>query len=381
MIKFLDLKRINSRYQNELKEACGRVIDSGWYVLGNEVAEFEREFASYCDAKYCLGVANGLDALILIFRAYIELGLIRVGDEVIVPANTYIASILAISENGLIPVLVEPDVNTFNLDPKLIEQAITEKTKAILTVHLYGQVTAVGEIITIAKRHDLKVIEDCAQAHGARYNLQDPREEIIDSRRIGKKVGSLGDAAGFSFYPGKNLGALGDAGAVTTSDGDLARTITALRNYGSTEKYKNKYKGINSRLDEIQAAMLRVKLRFLDEDIKLRQSVAKIYLEQINNELIELPALEDINSHVWHLFVIKTSYRDHLAQYLADSGIEVLVHYPTPPHKQKAYSLWQNNTYPVTELIHKKVLSLPISPVMTASEVQVIVDACNNYRL
>ena len=381
MIKFLDLKRINSRYQNELKEACGRVIDSGWYLLGNEVAEFEREFASYCDAKYCLGVANGLDALILIFRAYIELGLIRVGDEVIVPANTYIASILAISENGLIPVLVEPDVNTFNLDPKLIEQAITEKTKAILTVHLYGQVTAVGEIITIAKRHDLKVIEDCAQAHGARYNLQDPREEIIDSRRIGKKVGSLGDAAGFSFYPGKNLGALGDAGAVTTSDGDLARTITALRNYGSTEKYKNKYKGINSRLDEIQAAMLRVKLRFLDEDIKLRQSVAKIYLEQINNELIELPALEDINSHVWHLFVIKTSYRDHLAQYLADSGIEVLVHYPTPPHKQKAYSLWQNNTYPVTELIHKKVLSLPISPVMTASEVQVIVDACNNYRL
>jgi len=381
VIKFLDLKRINSRYQNELKEACGRVIDSGWYVLGNEVAEFEREFASYCDAKYCLGVANGLDALILIFRAYIELGLIRVGDEVIVPANTYIASILAISENGLIPVLVEPDVNTFNLDPKLIEQAITEKTKAILTVHLYGQVTAVGEIITIAKRHDLKVIEDCAQAHGARYNLQDPREEIIDSRRIGKKVGSLGDAAGFSFYPGKNLGALGDAGAVTTSDGDLARTITALRNYGSTEKYKNKYKGINSRLDEIQAAMLRVKLRFLDEDIKLRQSVAKIYLEQINNELIELPALEDINSHVWHLFVIKTSYRDHLAQYLADSGIEVLVHYPTPPHKQKAYSLWQNNTYPVTELIHKKVLSLPISPVMTASEVQVIVDACNNYRL
>jgi len=381
VIKFLDLKRINSRYQNELKEACGRVIDSGWYVLGNEVAEFEREFASYCDAKYCLGVANGLDALILIFRAYIELGLIRVGDEVIVPANTYIASILAISENGLIPVLVEPDVNTFNLDPKLIEQAITEKTKAILTVHLYGQVTAVGEIITIAKRHDLKVIEDCAQAHGARYNLQDPREEIIDSRRIGKKVGSLGDAAGFSFYPGKNLGALGDAGAVTTSDGDLARTITALRNYGSTEKYKNKYKGINSRLDEIQAAMLRVKLRFLDEDIKLRQSVAKIYLEQINNELIELPALEDINSHVWHLFVIKTSYRDHLAQYLADSGIEVLVHYPTPPHKQKAYSLWQNNTYPVTELIHKKVLSLPISPVITASEVQVIVDACNNYRL
>ncbi|MBF4365239.1 DegT/DnrJ/EryC1/StrS family aminotransferase, partial [Vibrio anguillarum] len=256
MISFLDLKKLNAQYEQELKDACTRVIDSGWYILGNEVSEFEKEFAAYCNVEHCLGVANGLDALILILRAYIELGVMSKGDEVIVPSNTYIASILAISEAGLVPVLVEPCEVTFNLDPNLIELAVTTRTKAILTVHLYGQVSGMDQIQKIARKHNLKVIEDCAQAHGALY----------DSKEGIKKVGSIGDAAGFSFYPGKNLGALGDAGAVTTNDPELASTISALRNYGSHEKYRNIFKGLNSRLDEIQAAMLRVKLRYLDDE-------------------------------------------------------------------------------------------------------------------
>jgi dTDP-4-amino-4,6-dideoxygalactose transaminase len=366
MIPFLDLKKINAQYQNELKEACARVIDSGWYVLGNEVSEFEKEFATYCETDHCLGVANGLDALILILRAYIELGVMHNGDEVIVPSNTYIASILAISENGLIPVLVEPDINTFNLDPKLIELAITEKTKAILTVHLYGQVTAMDEINAIAKKHDLKVIEDCAQAHGALYK--------------GKKVGSLGDAAGFSFYPGKNLGALGDAGAVTTNDSELATAISALRNYGSHEKYKNLYKGMNSRIDEIQAAMLRVKLAHIDKEISIRQAVAKAYLQGINNPLIGLPVVENVNAHVWHLFVIKTTQREQLVKYLADKGVQTLVHYPIPPHKQKAYKEWADNSYPISESLHDMVLSIPISPVLNEDSSSSIIDIINKFK-
>ncbi len=366
MIPFLDLKKINAQYQNELKEACARVIDSGWYVLGKEVAEFEKEFATYCETDHCLGVANGLDALILILRAYIELGVMQKGDEVIVPSNTYIASILAISENGLTPVLVEPDINTFNLDPKLIELAITDKTKAILTVHLYGQVTAMDEINAIAKKHDLKVIEDCAQAHGALYK--------------GKKVGSLGDAAGFSFYPGKNLGALGDAGAVTTNDSELATAIGALRNYGSHEKYKNLYKGMNSRIDEIQAAMLRVKLTYLDKEISARQNVASTYLQSINNPLIELPVVESANAHVWHLFVIKTTQREQLVKYLADKGVQTLVHYPIPPHKQKAYKEWSDNSYPISESLHNRVLSIPISPVLDEDSISSIIDIINQFK-
>jgi dTDP-4-amino-4,6-dideoxygalactose transaminase len=365
MIPFLDLKKINAQYQNELKEACARVIDSGWYVLGKEVKEFEKEFATYCETEHCLGVANGLDALILILRAYIELGVMKIGDEVIVPSNTYIASILAISENGLIPVLVEPNMDTFNLDPKLIELAITGKTKAILTVHLYGQVTGIDEINAIAKTHCLKVIEDCAQAHGALYK--------------GKKVGSLGDAAGFSFYPGKNLGALGDAGAVTTNDSILANTIDAIRNYGSHEKYKNQYKGVNSRLDEIQAAMLRIKLRHLDSEIKVRQTVAQTYLKGIDNPLIDLPIFEDVNTHVWHLFVIKTAKREHLANYLTDNGVETLIHYPTPPHLQTAYKEWESESFPISEEIHEQVLSLPISPVLSSDEVDSIVRLVNCF--
>jgi len=366
MISFLDLKKINAQYQTELKEACARVIDSGWYVLGNEVAEFEKEFSAYCDTKHCLGVANGLDALVLILRAYIELGVMQKGDEVIVPANTYIASILAISENGLTPILVEPDINTFNLNPKLIEQAITEKTRAILTVHLYGQVTAMDEIKSIAGKYNLKVIEDCAQAHGALYE--------------GNKVGGLGDAAGFSFYPGKNLGALGDAGAVTTNDPELADTIAALRNYGSHEKYKNLYKGVNSRLDEIQAAMLRVKLSYLDREITVRQAVAQAYLKGINNPLIELPVVDDVNAHVWHLFVIKTTQREKLASYLTANGVQSLIHYPIPPHQQNAYKEWVNTSFPISEQIHEQVLSIPIGPVLSGVEVESIISLINNFN-
>lgn len=371
MIEFLDLKSINNQYGKELKEACSRVIDSGWYVMGNELKAFEQEFAGYCGVKHCVGVANGLDALVLILRAYIELGVIDKGDEVIVPSNTYIASILAISENGLTPVLVEPDIRNFNLEPKLIEQAITAKTKAILTVHLYGQVTSMNEINTIAKKHNLKVIEDCAQAHGALYKGKEHK---------GKKVGSLADAAGFSFYPGKNLGALGDAGAVTTDDKDLANTIRALRNYGSHEKYKNLYKGMNSRLDEMQAAMLRVKLRHLDKEIKARQAVSQAYLEGINNPLIELPAVENVDAHVWHLFVIKATQRERLVKYLADNGVQSLIHYPIPPHKQGAYKEWRYVSFPISEKIHEQVLSLPIGPTLTMAEVQKVITICNSFN-
>ena len=366
MIPFLDLKKINAQYQTELKEACARVIDSGWYVLGNEVAEFEKEFATYCETEHCLGVANGLDALVLILRAYIELGVMQKGDEVIVPSNTYIASILAISENGLTPVLVEPDINTFNLDPRLIEQAITEKTKAILTVHLYGQVTGMDEINAIAKTHNLKVIEDCAQAHGALYK--------------GKKVGGLGDAAGFSFYPGKNLGALGDGGAVTTNDSELAKAIAALRNYGSHEKYKNLYKGINSRLDEIQAAILRVKLKHLDSETKARQQIATQYLQGINNPLIELPVVEYINAHVWHLFVIRVKERERFMEYLKEHGVQTLIHYPIPPHQQSAYKEWSNRSYPITEAIHQEIVSLPISPVLHSEDATTILKVINDWK-
>jgi dTDP-4-amino-4,6-dideoxygalactose transaminase len=372
MIPFLDLKKINAQYQTELKEACARVIDSGWYILGKEVVEFEKEFAAYCETDHCLGVANGLDALVLILRAYIEMGVMQKGDEVIVPSNTYIASILAISENGLTPILVEPDINTFNLEPSLIEQAITQKTKAIMTVHLYGQVNSMDEINTIAKEHNLKVIEDCAQAHGALYTGEDGNP---------KKVGSLGDAAGFSFYPGKNLGALGDAGAVTTNDSELASTISALRNYGSNEKYKNLYKGMNSRLDEMQAAMLRVKLSYLDKEIAARQAVAQAYLQGINNPMIELPVVEDVNAHVWHLFVIKTTQREQLVKYLADNGVQTLVHYPIPPHQQDAYQEWEGTSFPISETIHEQVLSLPISPTLTMVDVEKIITVCNNFNL
>jgi len=366
VIPFLDLKAINAQYRNELIEACTRVIDSGWYIQGNECREFEKEFSQYCGTKYCIGVANGLDALTLIIRAYKEMGIMNDGDEIIVPANTYIASILAISENGLIPVLVEPGIDTYNIDSTLIEEKITIKTKAIMAVHLYGQTCQMDKINNIAKKYNLKVIEDSAQAHGAYFK--------------DKRAGNLGDASGFSFYPGKNLGALGDGGAVTTNDEELANTIRALGNYGSYKKYENLYKGVNSRLDELQAALLRVKLRYLDEEIEKRREIANYYLENIKNHEIILPTVRSENNHVWHLFVIRISKRDELQKYLLDNGVQTLIHYPIPPHKQNAYQEWNNEYYPISEQIHNDVLSLPISGVQSTDDTQEIVKVINQVR-
>lgn len=363
MIKFLDLKKVNDAHGAEISAAIQRVLDSGWYLLGEEGKAFEQEFAEYCGAKHCLGVANGLDALILILMAYRELGIMQEGDEVIVPANTYIASILAISRAGLKPVLVEPDERTYNIDPTLIEGAITERTKAIMAVHLYGQCADMDPINALAQKHGLKVIEDAAQAHGATYKS--------------RKAGALGDAAGFSFYPGKNLGALGDGGAVTTCDAALADTIRALRNYGSHQKYHNKYKGMNSRLDEIQAAILRVKLKYLDEDTDKRRQVAEAYLSGLKSQPSDLtmPYVADYGTHAWHLFVVRLKERDALAAHLQQAGIQTMIHYPIPPHRQKAYSELSGYSLPLTEAIHREVLSLPMSPVIARDEVGQIVGA------
>lgn len=364
MIPFLDLKAVNQQYRDELVAAATRVIDSGWYITGSELETFEQNFAKYCGTKHCIGVANGLEALILTLRAWMLLGRLKEGDEVIVPANTYIASILAISANKLVPVLVEPDTTTCNLSPENTTAAITDKTKAILPVHLYGQLADMTQIINIAKQHNLLVLEDAAQAHGASFE--------------GVRAGNFGDAAGFSFYPGKNLGALGDAGAITTNDDELAQTLRALRNYGSHEKYKNIYQGTNSRLDEIQAAMLNVKLGYLDDEIAHRRQIAKAYLDGIDNPAITLPAYYG-DSHVWHLFVIRCESRDELQQYLTDNGVQTLIHYPIAPHKQQAYEQWNDLSYPVTEAMHQQVLSLPISPVLNMDDVKTVIDLCNQY--
>lgn len=368
MIPFLDLKAINAQYRDELIEACTRVIDSGWYITGNELTQFEQEFANYCGTQHAIGVANGLDALILTLRAWKELGKLKDGDEVIVPANTYIASILAISANDLVPVLVEPDLATYNLCPVKTASAITAKTRAILSVHLYGQLADMPAIMDIAQRHNLLVLEDAAQAHGA----------SID----GKKAGNWGDATGFSFYPGKNLGALGDAGAVTTNDAELAKTLRALRNYGSHEKYKNLFQGVNSRLDEIQAAMLSVKLKHLDTEIAHRRKVADAYLKGITNPAIVLPAIQSslsCEAHVWHVFVIRCEQREALQKYLLEHGVQTLIHYPIPPHQQQAYKEWNMDSYPVSELIHQQVMSLPMGPTITDEEIATVIKACNSF--
>lgn len=363
MIPFLDLKKVNERFTDKLKEAANRVIESGWYISGEEVEGFEREFARYCDVKHCIGVSNGLDALKLILKAY-NLG---PGDEVIVPSNTYIASILAISEVGAIPVLVEPDLDTYNINPSLIEMKISKATKAILVVHLYGRVVDITSVLKIAEKYHLKVIEDAAQAHGAAY--------------LGKRVGNLGDAAGFSFYPGKNLGALGDAGAITTNDDELAIRLRAFRNYGSEKKYENIYKGYNHRLDEIQAALLRVKLPYLDKDNEIRRELAMLYCNNINNNSIILPSTTNIPSgNVWHLFTIRTTHRDKLQHYLLENGIETMIHYPIPPHKQVAYSEWGNQEYPVSEKIHSEILSIPLSPVQTEEETLKVIQVINQFQ-
>ena len=365
VIKFLDLEKINNRFRKEIDSRIKTILDKGWYLQGEENEKFTQNFANYCGCKYCVGVANGLDALNLIIKAY-GFG---VGDEIIVPANTYIASILAISQNGCTPVLVEPDINTYNINPDLIEEKITERTKAIMVVHLYGQAVQMEKIWELAKKYNLKIIEDSAQAHGAGVN--------VNGKFI--KTGNLGDASGFSFYPGKNLGCMGDGGAVTTNDEELYKKIKALANYGSDYKYHHIYKGVNSRLDEIQAAILDVKLRYLDADNQRRREIAQYYRANIKNEKIILPQVYDENSHVWHIFAIRTDNRDELQEYLKENDIQTLIHYPTPPHKQNAYQEWNNLSYPISEEIHRTELSLPISPVMTDEEVEKVVEVINEY--
>lgn len=371
MIKFLDLKSINQSYADELKRVASEVIDSGWYLLGERLASFEKNLTNYIEVKHAIGVGNGLDALRLILRSYIELGYLCEGDEVLVPANTYIATILAITDNRLKPVLVEPDINTYNIDFSLIEQHITSKTKAIMLVHLYGQTCWGKELELIAQKYNLKIIEDNAQAIGAKWGE--------------KMTGGLGDAAGFSFYPGKNLGALGDGGAVTTNDDNLAEVVRAIANYGSKKKYYNDYQGLNSRLDEIQAAFLEVKLKYIDKENSFRRSIAKLYCNEIKNSKIILPAsinssINDSLNHVWHLFVIRTENREYLLNYLTKSKIQGLIHYPIPPHKQKAYrNILGDREYSLTDKIHKEVMSLPISPVMHQDDVLRVIDVINSY--
>ncbi|OQB40087.1 MAG: dTDP-3-amino-3,6-dideoxy-alpha-D-galactopyranose transaminase [candidate division CPR1 bacterium ADurb.Bin160] len=365
MIKFLDLHQINQQYREQINTAIKEVLDSGYYILGQKVKEFETNFANYIGTKYCVGTANGLDALTLILKAYKELEVMKDDDEVIVPANTFIASILAISQNNLVPVLVEPDINTYNIDPDLIEEKITKKTRAIIVVHLYGQSVKMDKIWEIAKKYNLKIIEDSAQAHGVMYK--------------DKKTGNLGDISGFSFYPGKNLGAIGDAGAVTTNDKKLAEIVRALGNYGSKEKYINDYKGTNSRLDEIQAAILNIKLKYLDSDNKKRRLIALYYLNNIKNPKIILPKITNFDEHNFYVFVVRTNNRDQLQKHLADNKIGSLIHYPIPPHKQIAYKEWNKLSFPITEQIHNEILSIPISPVLNQNKVRKIVNVLNKF--
>ncbi len=365
MIKFLDLQKVTAKYADEVHQAVQRVVDSGWYLQGQENLNFEKHYSEYIGTKYSIGVANGLDALIWILRGYIELGVMTPGDEVIVPANTYIATILAITENGLKPILVEPDINTYQIDDNQIESVITPRTKAIMIVHLYGRCAYTDRIGKICSKYNLKLLEDNAQAHGCLFN--------------GRRTGSLGDAAAHSFYPGKNLGALGDAGAVTTNDKELADTIRALANYGSTKKYVFKYIGRNSRLDEIQAAVLDVKLQYLDEDNALRKQVARYYMENIKHPDIILPKVDDWDGHVFHIFPIRSSRRDNLQKYLIENGIQTIIHYPIPPHKQECYKDWNSLSFPITEKIHQEELSLPISPVLDMDEVNIVVGVINAF--
>ena len=373
MIKFLDLQKINLAYQDQFQDKMKLILDKGWFILGEEIKTFETNFANYCGTKYCIGVGNGLDALVLIFKAYIQLGKLQKGDEVIVPANTYIASILAIIQADLVPVLVEPRLETYNINPDLINDKITTKTKAILAVHLYGQLAEMNAINNIAIQNNLIVVEDAAQAHGAVSIIPSTVEGLF------KKAGNLSHSVAFSFYPGKNLGALGDAGAITTNDDALAKVISTLRNYGSEKKYHNEYIGINSRLDELQAAFLNVKLPYLDADNIKRRSIAKRYLSEIKNNKINLPYWDLSNNHVFHLFVVRTKNRVALQEYLIQNEIETMIHYPIPPHQQKALAHWNSLSFSITEKIHNEVLSLPISPVMTAQDVNFIIEIINKY--
>lgn len=366
MIHFLNLKKLNQPFETAFQKKMKQFLEVGWYILGDEVKQFEKDFATYCGTKHCIGVGNGLDALVLIFKAYIHLGKLQKGDEVIVPANTYIASILAVLQADLVPVLVEPRLETFNINPDEIEAKISSKTKAILPVHLYGQLCEMKAINEIAKKFNLLVIEDAAQAHGSQFSENE-------------KAGNLSHATAFSFYPGKNLGALGDAGAITTNDDDLANVLFSMRNYGSKVKYENEIIGVNSRLDELQAAFLNIKLKQLDSENEFRRSMAKRYLSEIKNDKIVMPSWDLTQNHVFHLFVIRTSNRMDLQNYLKENGIETMIHYPIPPHKQKALSNWNQLSFPITEKIHDEVLSIPLNSSLNASGIQHIITTLNNY--
>lgn len=364
-VPFLSLKELNASYNPEIEQRIQKILNDGWYLMGNELSQFEVDWATYCGTKHAIGVANGLDALVLIFEAYKELGKLNLGDEVIVPANTFIASIIAIQRAGLIPVLVEPDETTFNLDPTKIEEKISDNTKAILAVHLYGQLADMKSLQAIADQHQLILIEDAAQAHGSEFGHQ--------------KAGNLSDAAAFSFYPGKNLGAFGDGGGVTTNDSKLAEIIASLRNYGSTEKYHHTYLGFNSRLSEIQAAVLSVKLKYLDEEIRARRAQSIRYRNEINNSKIQLPSVGNESSHVWHLFVIRCENREQLKAYLDQCMIQTLIHYPIPPHKQECFSQWNDLSFPITEKIHEEVLSLPINSSLSDDQISYVIEKLNLY--
>ena len=367
MIKFLDLKKINEPYKDDFLSDLERIINSGWFILGDELESFEKNYAEYCRTDFCIGVNSGLDALSLVFRAWIEQGKLKKGDEIIVPANTYIASILSITENGLIPVLVEPDEASFNISPEGVKRALTKKTKVIFPVHLYGQLADMNKLQEIADEKGLLILEDSAQAHGASLN------------RI--KAGGFGDASGFSFYPGKNLGALGDAGAITTNDEELAQMLRASRNYGSHKKYENMFQGLNSRLDPLQAAFLNRKIVNLDKEIKIRRKIAKAYLDKITNKKIKLPKMPlNETSHVWHLFVVRCEERDRFMQYLRSKDIETIIHYPIPPHKQKAFINLNSLKLPITERIHSEVLSIPIGSHLGEKEIDYICKTINMFK-
>lgn len=366
MIKFLDLKKINSKYENKLKKSYESFLESGWYILGKETEKFEENFAKYCGTKYCIGVSNGLDALNLILKGYIQLGKLNYGDEIIVPANTYIATILAITNQGLTPVLVEPNIKTYNINSLGIKKKITTKTKGIMCVHLYGLLCDMDEINTLAKENDLLVFEDCAQAHGAELN--------------NTKAGAFSDAAGFSFYPGKNLGAFGDAGAITTNDSQLNLVLRSLRNYGSKQKYYNEIQGNNNRLDEIQAGFLNVKLPFLDKENNIRREIARLYNSEITTSKVTKPIFSDSSNHVYHLYTLRISNRDKFQKYMHNNGIQTMIHYPIPPHKQQAYNEWSTMNLAVTEKIHQEIISIPLNIVLTNTEITYIIDTINNYE-
>lgn len=380
MIKFLDLRAFNDAHATEIEEALLRASRSGWLLRGEETRRFEEAYAHYIGCRHAIGCGNGLDALRLIFRAYMEMGILNEGDEIIVPANTYIASILAITDNRLTPVFIEPNIETLQIDDTLIEQAITERTRAILLVHLYGRCAYSKHIGELCSRYNLLLIEDNAQAHGCRAQLAIDNSELTIHNSQFKKTGSLGHAAGHSFYPGKNIGALGDAGCVTTNDDELAAVVRALGNYGSEEKYVFRYTGYNSRIDELQAAVLAAKLPYLDNDNKHRATIADIYYKGIDNKLIRLPRYMPAENNVYHIFPIFCDNRDHLQQHLAKRGIETLIHYPIAPHQQECYSQYAHLSLPITEQIHRTELSLPIGPTLSVDEAQMVVEAVNSFH-